>query len=203
MSHVTSNTCTLSIEGFHKDCPQCPPSTVHFVTICVLFVFSSDTNPSAHELVILHTSEAQEWATYLQHTLKSSKKFRKFSILPFAVDSTDQLHGYSFEHFQSCKCIVLLLSGAFLDFLYQSELQGALQGLLYPPHRVVVLLCGVTENDISTVGFQDWQSWRKVFAEDEPAVYVSTILDSIADGMENKLNHSYHHIMFIINPNKK
>ncbi|XP_024916574.1 phosphoinositide 3-kinase adapter protein 1 isoform X2 [Cynoglossus semilaevis] len=149
----------------------------------------SDTNPSAHELVILHTSEAQEWATYLQHTLKSSKKFRKFSILPFAVDSTDQLHGYSFEHFQSCKCIVLLLSGAFLDFLYQSELQGALQGLLYPPHRVVVLLCGVTENDISTVGFQDWQSWRKVFAEDEPAVYVSTILDSIADGKQVEAKH--------------
>uniref|UniRef100_UPI0037E83035 phosphoinositide 3-kinase adapter protein 1 n=1 Tax=Semicossyphus pulcher TaxID=241346 RepID=UPI0037E83035 len=136
---------------------------------------------SAHELLILHTADAQEWATYLQHILKSSRKFRKRSILLYSMGPSDQLHGYQFEYFRSCKCFVLLLTGAFLDMLCDPELQGALQRLLNPPHRVVALLCGVSEDEILTESFEDWLSWRKISAEDEPAVYVSTILDSIND----------------------
>lgn len=134
---------------------------------------------SAHELLILHTAEAQEWATYLQQILRSSRKFRKMSILLYTVGPADQLHGYDFECFQRCKCIVLLLTGAILDMLYDTELEGALQRLLHPPHRVVALLCGVSEDDIPTECFEDWPSWRKLYAEDQPAVYVSTILASI------------------------
>ncbi|XP_023281523.1 phosphoinositide 3-kinase adapter protein 1 isoform X1 [Seriola lalandi dorsalis] len=136
---------------------------------------------SACELLILHTAEAQEWAIYLQQILKSSKKFRKSSILLYAVSPADQLHGYNFDYFQSCKCIVLLLTTAFLDMICEPELQGALHRLLYPPHRVVVLLCGIAEDDILTESFEDWQSWRKLSADDEPAVYVTTILESITD----------------------
>ncbi|XP_042358233.1 phosphoinositide 3-kinase adapter protein 1 [Plectropomus leopardus] len=136
---------------------------------------------SAHELLILHTAEAQEWATYLLQILKSSRKFRKRSILLHAVGTADQHHGYDFECFQGCKCIVLLLTGALLDLLYDLELEGALQRLLHPPHRVVALLCGVPEDDVPTECFEDWSSWRKLSTEDEPAFYVSTILESIAD----------------------
>ncbi|XP_030604178.1 phosphoinositide 3-kinase adapter protein 1 [Archocentrus centrarchus] len=134
---------------------------------------------SAYELLILHTTEAQEWASYLQQILKSSRKFNKKSILLYAISTDDQLHGYNFEYFQSCKCIVLLLSGLLLDILCDHELQEALQGLLYPPHRVVAFLCGVSEDEMLTEIFQDWPSWRKLHAEDEPAVYVSTILETI------------------------
>uniref|UniRef100_A0A3B4YVI5 Phosphoinositide-3-kinase adaptor protein 1 n=1 Tax=Seriola lalandi dorsalis TaxID=1841481 RepID=A0A3B4YVI5_SERLL len=137
------------------------------------------------ELLILHTAEAQEWAIYLQQILKSSKKFRKSSILLYAVSPADQLHGYNFDYFQSCKCIVLLLTTAFLDMICEPELQGALHRLLYPPHRVVVLLCGIAEDDILTESFEDWQSWRKLSADDEPAVYVTTILESITDSTQH------------------
>uniref|UniRef100_A0A3B3TVD3 Phosphoinositide-3-kinase adaptor protein 1 n=1 Tax=Poecilia latipinna TaxID=48699 RepID=A0A3B3TVD3_9TELE len=132
-------------------------------------------------LLILHTEEAQEWAAYLQQILKSSKHFRRGSVLLYAVSSADQLHGYNFEDFQRCKCIVVLLTGFFLDILYDPDLHGALHRLLYPPHRVVALLCGVAEADMNMEYFEDWPSWRKLYADDEPGVYVSTVLESIAD----------------------
>lgn len=101
----------------------------------------------------------------------------------YAISTDDRLHGYNFEYFQSCKCIVLLLSGVLLDILCDHELQEALQGLLCPPHRVVAFLCGVSEDEMLTEIFQDWPSWRKLHAEDDPAVYVSAILETITASM--------------------
>ncbi|XP_029305826.1 phosphoinositide 3-kinase adapter protein 1 [Cottoperca gobio] len=144
---------------------------------------------SSHELLILYTAEAQEWATYLQQILKSSRKFRKMSILLHAIDPADQLHGYDFEYFQSCKSIVLLLTGVILDLLCDPELHRALQSLLNPPHRVVVLLCGVSEDDTLTESFRDWQSWRKLYADDEPGVYISTIMESITESRLAEAEH--------------
>ncbi|XP_028279761.1 phosphoinositide 3-kinase adapter protein 1 isoform X3 [Parambassis ranga] len=142
-------------------------------------VSSTESANSEYELLILHTAEAQEWATYLQQILKSSQKFHKQSILLYALSTADQLHGYNFEYFQSCKCIVVLVTGVLLDILCDQELQEALQRLLYPPHRVVVLLCGVTEEDAVAESFTDWPSWRKLYAEDDPAVYISTVLEAV------------------------
>ncbi|XP_006799077.1 phosphoinositide 3-kinase adapter protein 1 [Neolamprologus brichardi] len=142
---------------------------------------------SRYELLILHTTEAQEWASYLHQILKSSRKFHKRSILLYAISTADELHGYNFEYFQSCKSIVLLLTGVFLDILCDHELQEALQRILYPPHRVVAFLCGVSEDELLTKIFQDWPSWRKLYAEDEPGVYVSTILEAIADSRRVEL----------------
>lgn len=139
------------------------------------------SSANSPELLILHTAEAHEWAAYLQVILKSSRKFHKSSILLYAISAEDQLHGYNFEYFQSCRCIVLLITGAFMDILCDPELQGALHGLLYPPHRVVALLCGILEDDILTECFEYWHSWRKIYADDDPAVYVETILESFND----------------------
>lgn len=138
---------------------------------------------STCELLIVHSSEAQEWATYLQKILKSSRKFPKRSIVLYAVDCADQLHGFDFNIFHNSKCIVLLLTAAILDILDDPEVLGTFQRLLHPPHRVVALLCGMSEDDIPTEWFENWQSWRKLYAEDEPALYISTILESIADCM--------------------
>lgn len=147
------------------------------------FAVTSESS-SEFELLILYTEEAQEWAVYLQQILKRSKHFHRGSVLLYAVSSADQLHGYNFEDFQRCKCIVVLLTGVFLDFLCDAELHRAIQRLLYPPHKVVALLCGVTEEDLNAECFVDWPSWRKLYADDEPGVYVSTVLESIADSMQ-------------------
>lgn len=136
---------------------------------------------STYELLILYTAEAHEWAEYLQQILKSSKKFPKRSILLYAVGPEDQLHGYNFDSFQNCKCIVVLFTGTFLDDLRLPELRGALQRLLCPPHRVVALLCGVQDDSVLTEHFSDWPYWRKLYTEDEASVYVSTILESVTE----------------------
>lgn len=144
---------------------------------------------STHELLILHTAEAKEWATYLQLILKSSHKFRKPSIMLYAVGPADRLHGYNFQYFRSCKCIVLLLTGAFMDVLAkEAELRGALQGLLTPPQRVVALLCGMSANDDLMQIFKDWPYWRKVHDDDEPSVYVDTISESMSESTPGATN---------------
>ncbi|XP_034754539.1 phosphoinositide 3-kinase adapter protein 1 isoform X1 [Etheostoma cragini] len=150
---------------------------------------SSIESVSAHELLILHTAEAKEWAAYLQQILKSSQNFCKSSILLYAVNPDDQLYGCDFEYFQSCKCTVVLLTGEILNMLCDPELQGALERLLYPPHRVVALLFSLPEDDILTEYFKDWPSWRKLYADDDPAVYISTILESITDSAQIEAEH--------------
>ncbi|XP_068582225.1 phosphoinositide 3-kinase adapter protein 1 [Cebidichthys violaceus] len=146
-------------------------------------------SPSAHALLILHTAEAEEWATYLQQILKSSRKFRKRSVVMYAVDPANQLLGHDFDCFQSCECVVLLLTGAILDMFCDPELQAPLRGLLHPPHRVVALLCGVLEDDVRNECLEDWPSWRKLYADDEPARYVSTILEAITDSRRVEAEH--------------
>uniref|UniRef100_UPI003AAC3A04 phosphoinositide 3-kinase adapter protein 1 isoform X1 n=1 Tax=Centroberyx gerrardi TaxID=166262 RepID=UPI003AAC3A04 len=162
-------------------------------SLCPVNTVDSDEakseSPSRCELLILHTAEAEEWATYLQKILKSSRKFRKRSIVSYAVGPADQLHGYNFEYFHSSRCTVLLLTSAFLDTLGDPELWGALQRLLHPPHRVVALLCGVSEDDMLTESFEHWPSWRKLYTEDEPTLYISTILEAIADSKREEAEH--------------
>ncbi|KAK6293417.1 hypothetical protein J4Q44_G00357430 [Coregonus suidteri] len=144
---------------------------------------------STCELLIVHSFEAQEWATYLQKILKSSRKFPKRSIVLYAIDCADQLHGCDFNIFHNSKCIVLLLTTAILDILNYPKVLGTFQRLLHPPHRVVALLCGMSEDDIPTEWFENWRSWRKLYAEDEPALYISTVLESIADCNTEEAEH--------------
>lgn len=74
-----------------------------------------------------------------------------------------------------------------MDILCDPGLQEALDRLLYPPHRVVALLCGIAEDDLLTESFVDWDSWRKLYADDDPSIYVSTILESINDSTQHSI----------------
>lgn len=151
--------------------------------------FSAQNPDSRSELLILYTTDATEWASYLQQIMAPTVESHRSSILLHALDPNDQLHGYDLEYLHECTCIVLLLTATLLDMLYEPELEGALQRLLHPPHRVVALLCGVSEDNGLERSFQDWSMWRKLSAEDEPNVYISTILDCITESM-----HSLHSI---------
>uniref|UniRef100_A0A3B4Z007 Phosphoinositide-3-kinase adaptor protein 1 n=1 Tax=Stegastes partitus TaxID=144197 RepID=A0A3B4Z007_9TELE len=106
----------------------------------------------------------------LQQILQSSQEFHTRPILLYAVGPADEIHGYNFESFQSCECIVLLLTGAFLDNLCDHELQEALQRLLYPPHRVVALLCGISEDSALEEHFIDWATENPTADETEEVV---------------------------------
>lgn len=144
-------------------------------------------------MLVLHTADAHEWATYLQQIMKSSRKFRQRSVLLYELNPADGLHGYNYECYWGCGCILLLVTGELLDMVSDPELLEALERLVSPPHKVVALLCGVTEEDAVRESFKDWASWRKISAEDEPPVYISTILETITDSM---LNFSQPHYDF-------
>lgn len=108
----------------------------------------------------------------------------------YAISPADQLHGYNFKNFQSCKCLLVLVSEELLNMLQlHVELQGALHELFYPPQRVVALLCGVSEEDVPMDVFEDWPSWRKVSTEDEPTTYISAIFKSVTESMQSLIIH--------------
>lgn len=117
----------------------------------------------------------------------------------YAVSPADQLHGYNFENFRSCKCVLVLLSEELLNMLQlHVELRDVLHKLLYPPQRVVALLCGVSEEDVPRHVFDDWQSWRKVSTEDEPAVYISSIFKSVTESMQKLITQQLTNITILL-----
>lgn len=172
---------------------------------------------SVDELLVVYTADAHEWAIYLRHILKSTRKLRKASVVLYAISPADQLHGYNFEYFQSYSCVLVLVSGELLDTLQLNlELQAALQKLFYPPHRVVALLCGVSQDDVLQDVFPDWPRWRKVSAEDEPTVYISATLESVTESMQEPTRHhrtrwlgsftgvalNYFHFLYVLMPKR-
>lgn len=134
------------------------------------------------EVAILHTSEAAEWATYLHKIFQTSRHFPKNSIALHLLDSDSPLEDLDSRALSNSKCILLLLSGVFMDLQSRPEVYETFQNLLCPPHTVVVFMCGVTEDDISSDYFEHWDSWKKLTADDDPSLYVSTVKEATASG---------------------
>lgn len=133
------------------------------------------------EVLIVHTSEASEWAEYLQQILATSCNFLDDSVI--LCDVNEQIWLKNHELFGSSKCIMLLLTTVFLDMQHEPDVQDTFRDLLQPPHKVVAFLCGISERQVSADYFEHWEHWRKLNSEDEPSVYVSTVLECINDGM--------------------
>ncbi|TRY90546.1 hypothetical protein DNTS_002668 [Danionella cerebrum] len=132
------------------------------------------------EVLIAHSSEAREWAEYLQQILVTSCSFQEDSII--FHDVNEEIWMKNTELFASSKCIILMLTSAFVDVQVTPGKLNTFWELLHPPHRVVAFLCGVSEEHISVDYFEHWEDWRKISSEDEPHVYVSTILECIDQG---------------------
>ncbi|KAI1894714.1 hypothetical protein AGOR_G00118590 [Albula goreensis] len=133
---------------------------------------------------IVYMGEADEWAVYLKNVLNSSRMFPKSSVVLHLLQPSMILQEEEHEQVRSSTCIVLLMSAAFLDLQYNPEVLGTYREVFYPPHKMVLLFCGVCEDELPRDYFQHWQLWRKMYVEDEPSVYISTILDTIS-GVEN------------------
>jgi len=147
---------------------------------------SATDSSSRCDLLILHTPEAQEWAEYIDRVVKPSLCGR--SLLSYALSYQDRLPCSDHERFQRSECVLLLLTSSLLELLSDETLHGALKRLLQPPRSVVALLCGVSEEDVPAETFRHWAGWRKLHADDEPDVYISTILEAMADGMSRTSN---------------
>ncbi|KAJ8248163.1 hypothetical protein GJAV_G00239000 [Gymnothorax javanicus] len=139
-------------------------------------VTSASSGPC--EVRIVYMSEAEEWAVYLQNVLRSSRKFRSKSVVLHPLHEGAALQDYEQELFRVSGSIVLLMSAAVLDS-GSPEVLAAYQKAFHPPNKMVLLFCGVSENEMSGEYFQHWHAWRKLYADDEPARYISIVLDSI------------------------
>ncbi|XP_051945346.1 phosphoinositide 3-kinase adapter protein 1-like [Xyrauchen texanus] len=134
------------------------------------------------EVLIVHTSEANEWAKYLQQILVASCNFIEGSILLIDVFDQNLLENQELFDFACVsKCIMPLLSTVFLDMQRDLEVLETFRELLQPPEKVVAFLCGVSESEISADCFEHWDHWRKLSSEDDPSLYVSTVLECIND----------------------
>ncbi|XP_076830439.1 phosphoinositide 3-kinase adapter protein 1 isoform X3 [Brachyhypopomus gauderio] len=132
------------------------------------------------DVLIVHTDETHDWATYLQVILEASDHFPQGSIKLYLADGEKSIQDYDCSVFSTSKCILLLLSLAFLDIQREPDVWDTYEQVLYPPCKVIAFLCGVSEDDDLVDCFEYWTSWRKLDSEDDPSVYVSTVLEVIA-----------------------
>ncbi|MCJ8730360.1 hypothetical protein PDJAM_G00183440 [Pangasius djambal] len=132
-------------------------------------------------VLIVHTSEAQDWASYLKLILEASHHFPQDSISFYLVDGEHSVQDKDYSIFRASQCILLLLSVAFIDIQSEPGVRNALKKFLYPPSKIVAFLCGVSESDGLMDCFEYWNNWRKLDSEDEPDVYVSTVCEVIEE----------------------
>lgn len=133
-------------------------------------------------VLIVHTAETQDWATYLRLILEASHHFPQDSISSYLVDEENPFQNEDFSIFYSCKCILLLVSVALIELRREAEVQDTLERVLQPPCKVVAFTCGVSEDDGLVDYFEHWASWQKLDSDDEPSKYVSTVLEVISNG---------------------
>lgn len=134
-------------------------------------------------VLIVYTSEAQDWASYLKLILESSPHFPQDSISFYLVDEENSVQDEDYYIFNTSQCILLLLSVTFLDIQSQPRMRNTLKKFLYPPSKIVAFLCGVSEGDGLDDYFEHWNIWRKLDSDDEPALYVSTVYKVVEEGM--------------------
>lgn len=133
-------------------------------------------------VLIVYSSEAQDWASYLKLILETSHHFPQDSISFYLVDEEHSVQDEDYSIFSTSQCILLLLSAAFIDIQSEPEVRNALKKFLYPPSKIVAFLCGVENDDLMDC-FENWNSWRKLDSDDEPALYVATVCEVIEKGM--------------------
>lgn len=134
-------------------------------------------------VLIVYTSEAQDWASYLKLILEASHRFPQDSISFYLLDGEHSVYDEDYSIFSTSQSILLLLTVAFIDIQSEPGVRNTLKKFLYPPSKIVAFLCGVSDCDDVMDCFEHWNNWRKLDSDDEPALYVSTICDAIEEGM--------------------
>uniref|UniRef100_H3AKE2 Phosphoinositide 3-kinase adapter protein 1 n=1 Tax=Latimeria chalumnae TaxID=7897 RepID=H3AKE2_LATCH len=132
-------------------------------------------------VLVVHSNDALEWSQYLWNLFSSSKQFKHDRIMCYKIQDDTSIEGQDLDIFKESRCILLVLSGELVKTLSTSWVLESLQKALHPPHRVVVLLCGVTEHDDFSDLFKNYQLWKKISCDDEPDVYISTIKQTISE----------------------
>lgn len=154
---------------------------IYFISIYLVTALPGGS--SMYSVVIVYSNEAHDWASYLQQVLEASHHFSEGSITLYLVDGCEENKDPAV--FRCSKCILLLLSEALIEMQNECGVRQRLEALLHPCSKVVAFLCGVSQTERLSDSFSNWEFWVKLDSEDEPALYVSTILDVVNKGKKN------------------
>ncbi|XP_056386327.1 phosphoinositide 3-kinase adapter protein 1 [Hyla sarda] len=128
------------------------------------------------DLFILHGPDASEWCQYLFKLFATDIAIESYKLL-----EDRPITRKSMKLFQTCKCILILLSGDLENTFDNQEVLENLRKVLKPPKKVIVLFCGLIEREDYTFLFQDWPKWKSLSCEDDPDLYITTIMNTISD----------------------
>ncbi|XP_018419965.1 PREDICTED: phosphoinositide 3-kinase adapter protein 1 [Nanorana parkeri] len=152
-----------------------------------------------YDLLILHGPDAQEWCQYLFSLFQTHPEGRDFAIHSYELSEDEPIPRKYLKTFQNSKCILILLSGDLEVNLDNPNILQSLRTVLRPPHKVIVLFCGVMDKEDFTNLFQDWPYWKQLSSEDDPELYVISIKDTILydsgcdSGTEPEREQDQHH----------
>ncbi|XP_067876350.1 phosphoinositide 3-kinase adapter protein 1 isoform X2 [Heterodontus francisci] len=128
------------------------------------------------DVVIFYAEDANEWSEYLVNLLTSASCF---DVLSYSVNESTSFTSLDYNQFKRCKCLLVLLSPQLLELIALPGLQHGLQRILLPAYKVVMLLCGVSGTAELQTLFREWQPWKQVSCDDEPAVFTTTVEEAI------------------------
>ncbi|XP_072138497.1 phosphoinositide 3-kinase adapter protein 1 isoform X3 [Mobula birostris] len=130
------------------------------------------------DVVILNTEDASQWTDYLANLLTSS---HHLEVLPFSISEDTLFTSRDHNHFNKCKCLLVVLSPQFLDWIVLYGQERGLHKILRPVHKVIVLFCGAVETPELQALFADWSQWRQLSCEDEPDSFTEAVEETISE----------------------
>ncbi|XP_072881206.1 phosphoinositide 3-kinase adapter protein 1 isoform X2 [Hemitrygon akajei] len=130
------------------------------------------------DVVILNTEDASEWTDYLANLLTSS---HHLEVLPLSISEDTSFTSQDHNHFNKCKCLLVVLSPQFLDWIVLYGQERGLHRILRPVHKVIVLLCGAVVTPELQALFGDWNQWRQLSCEDEPDSFTEAVEETISE----------------------
>ncbi|XP_006831255.1 PREDICTED: phosphoinositide 3-kinase adapter protein 1 [Chrysochloris asiatica] len=134
-----------------------------------------------YDILIIYSSDAEDWCQYLQDLFLSSRQVRTQKILTHKLDPKASFSAKDLNLFLSTRCIMVLLSAELVHHFYQPAALPLLQRAFYPPHRMVRLLCGVQDSEEFLDFFPDWAHWQELTCDDEPEIYVAAVKKAVSE----------------------
>ncbi|KAM5141123.1 phosphoinositide 3-kinase adapter protein 1 [Mantella aurantiaca] len=146
-----------------------------------------------YDLLILHGHDAKAWCEYLLSLFQSHTEGQDIAIDSYELNEDEPVPCKFLKTFQDCKCILILLSGDLEGNLENPDVLQSLRTVLRPPHKVIVLFCGVMDKEDFTNLFQDWPHWKQLSSEDDPELYVTSVRDTILydSGCDSEAEHEH------------
>nr|XP_023402636.1 phosphoinositide 3-kinase adapter protein 1 isoform X4 [Loxodonta africana] len=133
------------------------------------------------DILIIYSSDANEWCQYLQDLFLSSRQVRTQKILTHRLGPRASFSAEDLSLFLSTRCIMVLLSAELVQHFYQPAVLPLLQRAFHPPHRVVRLLCGVQDSEEFLNFFPDWAHWQELTCDDEPEIYLAAVKKALSE----------------------